>query len=138
MTDINAGMKKFFFLALLLSLLGCTSMEKKVDEHSSSWISRPLSELKQAMKSPDSYASKIDWDETTYPLANGYFIFVEPFRRECFIEWKINQRNIIIGSFAKGRGCGTVHETDADVSVIEKFSPPANDNRKMEQFFHNE
>ncbi len=96
MTDINAGMKKFFFLALLLSLLGCTSMEKKVDEHSSSWISRPLSELKQAMKSPDSYASKIDWDETTYPLANGYFIFVEPFSRECFIEWKINQRNIIM------------------------------------------
>jgi hypothetical protein len=125
MTELSARMKKFCFLALLISLVGCTSMEKKVDEHSSSWISRPLSELKQAMKSPDSYASKIEWDETTYPLANGYYIFVEPFSKDCFIQWKINPRHIIIGYFASGKGCGSGHETDADVSEIEKVSPPA-------------
>ena len=42
-----------------------------VNEHAKNWIARPLSELKQAMKSPDSYASKSGWKETTYPLAMG-------------------------------------------------------------------
>ncbi|MGO9377781.1 MAG: hypothetical protein ACLPN1_01630 [Dissulfurispiraceae bacterium] len=124
MTDLGAGMKKFFFLALLLSIIGCTSMEKKVDEYGSSWISRPLSELKQEMKSPDSYASQIDWDETTYQLANGYYIFVEPFSKDCFIHWKINPKDTIIGYFGKGTGCSSRHETASDdsESVIETIT----------------
>lgn len=130
MADLSAGIKKFFCLALLSSIIGCTSMEQKVDEHGSAWVSRPLAELKQAMKSPDSYASKIDWDETTYKLANGYYVFVEPFSKDCFIQWKINPKDTIIGFFAKGKGCSNMHETDADIresdGEIGKVTRPNN------------
>ncbi len=76
-----------------------------VEDRSRDWITRPLSELKQEMKRPDSYASKIGWKETTYPLANGNFVYVEPVSVDCSVHWKISQSGIIIGYQAKGTGC---------------------------------
>lgn len=125
MDYFNAVMKRFCLAVILLSIIGCTSKEAKVNAHMTSWISRPLSELKIAMKSPDSYASKVDWDETTYQLANGYYIFVEPFSKDCFIHWKINPRDIIIGYFVKGVGCSDAHRNDEDVSEIDRVAPAA-------------
>lgn len=125
MTALRFGMVDICILVLLISIIGCASVEKKIDEYGSSRISRPISEVKQAMKSPDSYASKIDWDETTYPLSNGYYIFVEPFSNDCYIQWKVSPRDTIVGYYAKGKGCGTVRESGPAASEIEKFSPPA-------------
>ena len=97
----NAGCLLF----LIVFLNGCAS-QMAVDEHSSEWIARPLSELKQEMKRPDSYASKKGWKETTYSLANGNYVYVEPIRDDCFMHWEINSGGIIIGYQAKGSGCG--------------------------------
>jgi hypothetical protein len=71
----------------------------------SEWVARPLAELKEEMKKPDSYASKTGWEETTYPLSNGDFVYVEPVSADCSIHWEINQKGIIIGYQAKGKGC---------------------------------
>ena len=76
-----------------------------LEDLSREWIARPLSELKQEMKSPDSYASKIRWKETTYPLANGNFVYIEPVSADCSVHWEVNQGGIIIGYQAKGNGC---------------------------------
>ncbi len=89
-------------------------------EHlSSEWIARPLSELKEAMKSPDSYASKIGWQETNYPLANGNYVFVEPLSDDCAAHWEINKGGIIIGYQAKGSGCGQGGVSGGDDSIIK-------------------
>jgi hypothetical protein len=112
-------------VGLLVLLLGCTSMEKKVEDHGNEWISRPLSEMKQEMKNPNTYASKTNWEETTYPLAKGYFIFVEPFNEDCLIHWKINPRGIILSYFPEGKGCGSPHGTTHETSQIEDVSPHA-------------
>ena len=125
MKDFAKILRKCCMVGLFVLLFGCVSMEKKVGDHGAEWISRPLSELKQAMRNPNTYASNTNWDETSYPLAKGYFIFVEPFNEDCLIHWKINPRDIIIGYFTEGRGCGSVHGTAPDVSEIENVSPPA-------------
>ena len=93
-------------LCFLLSVIayGCAT-PKYVDNHAAEWISRPLAELKQAMNRPDSYASKIGWQETTYSLNNGYYVFVEPLGKECSLHWDINPRDMIVSYRAVGSGC---------------------------------
>jgi hypothetical protein len=125
MKNIANILQMFCIAGLFVLLFGCTSMEKKVGDHGTEWISRPLSELKQAMKKPDSYASKTNWEETSYPLAKGYFIFIEPLNEDCLIHWKINPRDLIIGYFTEGKGCGSVHGSAPNVSAVETVSPPA-------------
>lgn len=93
-----------WLLLYTILLCGCAS-QISLEDHSRYWIARPLSELKQEMKSPDSYASKIGWEETTYPLASGNFVYVEPVRADCAVHWEINKGNIIIGYQAKGKDC---------------------------------
>ncbi|NJD55629.1 MAG: hypothetical protein FIA94_04390 [Nitrospirae bacterium] len=91
-------------LLCMIFLYGCAS-QISLEDLSREWIARPLSELKQEMKSPDSYASRIGWKETTYPLANRNFVFVEPVGANCTVHWEINEGGIIIGYQAKGDGC---------------------------------
>ena len=93
-----------WLLLYLLLLYGCTS-QMSLENLSRDWIARPLSELKQEMKSPDSYASKIGWKETTYPLPNGNFVYIQPVRTDCSVHWEVNQGGTIIGYQAKGNGC---------------------------------
>jgi len=76
-----------------------------LEDLSREWIARPLSELKQEMKSPDSYASRIGWKDTTYPLPNGNFVYIQPVRNDCYVHWEVNQGDTIIGYHAKGNGC---------------------------------
>ena len=95
---------------LLLSLVflyGCAS-HLNLAEHRQEWITRPLSELKQTMSRPDSYASKIGWKETTYQLANKNYVFVEPMSADCSVHWEVNPEDIIVGFRAKGSGCEQV------------------------------
>ena len=54
-----------------------------------------MTELKQEMKSPDSYASKIGWKETTYPLPNRNFVYIEPVSADCSVHWEVNEGGII-------------------------------------------
>jgi hypothetical protein len=63
-------LKAVWFLLYIILLYGCAS-KMSLEDLSRDWIAKPLSELNQEMKSPDSYASKIGWKETTYQLTNG-------------------------------------------------------------------
>ncbi len=93
-----------WLLLYIILLYGCAS-QLSLENLSRDWIARPLSELKQEMKSPDSYASKIGWKDTTYPLPNGNFVYIQPVSADCFVHWEVNQSSIIIGYQAKGNGC---------------------------------
>src|SRR5512135_1365765 len=105
-------------LLYTILLYGCAS-QMSIEDLSRDWIAKPLSELKQEMKSPDSYASKIGWKETTYPLANSNFVYVEPVSVDCSVHWEISQSGIIIGYQAKGNGCKQVGVSD-DHNIIKQ------------------
>lgn len=117
-------MRKFSSLfGVVLSMLSVVSLfacshHLYIEEHTNEWLARPLSELKEDMKRPDSYASKIKWEETTYPLSNGYYVFVEPIADGCSIHWDVNNRDRIIGYRAVGSECehksGSSNATSAD------------------------
>jgi hypothetical protein len=96
--------KAWCLLFFIVFLNGCSS-RISIEEHSNEWVARPLAELKQEMKRPDSYASKIGWKEATYVLANGNFVYIEPISADCSVYWEINSGDIIIGYTAKGIGC---------------------------------
>ncbi len=106
-----------WILLYIVLLYGCAS-QKSFEDFGRNWITRPLSERKQEMKSPDSYASKIGWKETTYPLANGNSVYVEPVGADCSIHWEVNQGGIIIGYQAKGNGCRQGGVSD-DYNIIK-------------------
>lgn len=97
---LKTGLPAFFLI-----LLNACATQATIDEHAREWIDRPVKELKQEMKRPDSYASEIGWKETTYTLANGNYVYVEPFRNDCAIHWEINSNGLIIGYQAKGINC---------------------------------
>ncbi len=92
-------------LLLFIILVGGCASHMSHEDLSSQWIARPLAELKEKMKDPDSYASKTGWKETTYPLSNGDYVYVEPINADCFIHWEVNPKDIIIGYQAKGESC---------------------------------
>jgi len=122
---MNIYTKKWYCLLLLVFLSACAS-QVRVEELSSEWIARPLQELKQAMKSPDSYASKIGWQEKTYPLANGYYAFVEPISPDCSIHWSVNQRDIIVDYRAKGSGCVRTSSPSSENNIQNMTKPTDN------------
>jgi hypothetical protein len=114
--------KKWSFLVLVVLLCGCGA-RLYVEEHGNQWISRPLSELQQEMSSPESYASKIQWQEKTYPLANGYYMFVEPLSPDCFMHWDINPRDKIVGYRAVGSGCEQKRSESSVSDKLESITP---------------
>ncbi len=114
--------KKCSFLLLFVFCLSCSS-HLYVEERANEWISRPLADLKQSMSRPDSYASKIGWQETTYPLANGYYVFVQPIGKECLIHWKINPRDIIVDYSSSGSSCE--QKDTGHVDNFQKITPPS-------------
>jgi hypothetical protein len=118
----NISFAALYFVISLLLLAGCATSQVPVEDIGNNWVSRPLAELKQSMKDPDSYASKIHWKEKTYPLANGYYAFVEPIAPDCVIHWRINQRDIIVGYQAEGSGCKS-EESESKTTNIWNLSP---------------
>ncbi|MEW5744939.1 MAG: hypothetical protein AB1805_05835 [Nitrospirota bacterium] len=111
----------YFFALFLIFLYGCAS-QATLDEHEREWIARPLTELKQEMSRPGSYASKTGWKESVYPLANGNSVYIEPFAKDCFVHWEVNPRGTIIGYRAEGSGC--VQAASADNNSPRSTTAP--------------
>ena len=114
---------KWCILLLLLFPTGCAH-KLSVESLSNEWIARPLADLKQHMQSPDSYAAKTGWQEKTYPLANGYYAYVEPLSPDCSIHWSVNQRDIIVDYRAIGSGCQRAAD-EASEDNMQKITKPA-------------
>lgn len=105
-------------LLFFVFIYGCTST-KYLEIHTNEWVARPLSELKKSMNKPDSYASKTGWKETTYPLANGNYVFVEPLNKDCSVHWEVSQRGTIVG-FKTASGC-----KDSGSNAMEQITAPS-------------
>ena len=71
------------------------------------WVGQPIEGIRQRISRKGSYASSIGWEETTYPLDNGNWVYVEPdgVDRDCFIHWEVNPEGIIVGVRTEGKGC---------------------------------
>jgi hypothetical protein len=98
---------------LSLFLLCACSSQIPLEDLSRQWLARPLSELKEEMKSPNSYDSKIGWKETTYPLANGNFVYIEPISADCSVHWEINESGLIVGIKSRGSYCKEREESNS-------------------------
>ena len=108
MTSIRHYFHFFLLVSTLWSLSGCLSQIPSLKQYRKSWLGHPIEELKEATARPngyDSYAKEIGWKETTYPLTNGNWVYVELDRKDCFIHWEVNSQGIIVDSRAEGRGC---------------------------------
>ncbi|HMK43251.1 MAG TPA: hypothetical protein VK445_03860 [Dissulfurispiraceae bacterium] len=96
---------------------GCAA-QRSLDAHGMEWVTRPVAELKQSLASPNSYASKIRWQERTYPLASGNSVFVEPFDDKCLIHWEVAKNGIIIGMLRTEGDCPKeTTSTDSPLNV---------------------
>ncbi len=114
-----------FSLMCLLFAVACASSQKSIEARGNEWIARTLPELKQAMASPASYASKIRWKESTYPLVTGDFVFIEPIEANCSIHWKVRPSGLIFDYQAVGKGCGPQSQAPgASESLEERLTKP--------------
>lgn len=93
------------FVMLVFLSQGCLSQIASFEEGVKGTIGRPLSELKATLARPESYPSRIGWQEKTYKLDNGNLVYVEPVRPDCFIHWEVNPEGIIIGYKTEGKRC---------------------------------
>jgi hypothetical protein len=81
--------------ALLLS--GCLHDIPPIGEYTENKIGHPIEKQKMRVADPGSYASRIGWQEKTYKLDNGNWVYVEPDSKNCFIHWEVNPEGTIIG-----------------------------------------
>jgi|GEM_PF-1198462 len=118
MATIGPGLAVSLFL-----LFGCGAGNQAVfiEDHGHEYTARHISELKEYMNSPESYASKVKWKEKIYPMADGYYGFVEPIGKDCDMHWRVNQRNKIVGYDIKGSGCDTTTKSDLELSNIQSI-----------------
>lgn len=92
------------FAMFAFIICGCSSQIVSLQEHTKSWVGRPVEDLKSIMSRPNSYASRIGWKERTYSLDNGNSVFVEPEPR-CLIYYEVNTMGIIVGYRTEGSQC---------------------------------
>lgn len=86
-------------------LSGCVSQVPTLDEWAAQNLQRPVTELEALDARPQSYAARIHWQRTTYPLDNGDWIYVHPDRPDCQIHFRVDPRGIIVGYTPVGDGC---------------------------------
>lgn len=110
----------------LLFVSACASPQRSIESRGEEWISRTLPELKEAMARPDSYATKIRWKESTYPLVNNDIVFIEPVDSECFIHWKVRPSGLIVGYKAVGKACEPKPGTPGAAETLqERLTKPS-------------
>jgi len=95
------------WLGLMVVLQGCPTIPS-LKNYTKGWVGRPIEELKEVDALPsvyDDYAMRIGWQETTYRLDNGNWVYVQLDSKDCFIHWEVNPQGIIVGSRTEGKGC---------------------------------
>ncbi|MEZ5564273.1 MAG: hypothetical protein R3F24_01595 [Gammaproteobacteria bacterium] len=83
---------------------GCSQIPH-LDEYANELVGQNISVLRELVAAPQSYGSRAGWQEKTYTLANGHWVYVEPDRKNCEIHYEVNGENIIIGYTPVGSGC---------------------------------
>ncbi len=89
-----------FFSVILLN--GCLSNIASIEEYSKYSLGRDIKEKQTIVSDSHSYAARIGWEEKTYQLDNGNWVYVEPDSKNCFIHWEVNPQGIIVGYKLEG------------------------------------
>ncbi len=93
--------QRWLLLGVLLGLCGCLSQIPFKREYTKSWVGEPIERVRQM-------DSREGWKETTYPLDNGNWVYVELAGvggKDCFIHYEVNPGGIIVGARTEGKGC---------------------------------
>lgn len=91
----------------LLSGLGACSASQipTLDDYAGDLVGRDISVVQDLVRRPTSHATSIGWQERTYTLPNGHWVYVEPDRANCEIHYEVDGENIIVGYTPMGAGC---------------------------------
>ena len=97
-------------LVLLLlpfsGLAACSASQiPPLKEYADSVVGRDISVVAVPVKKQGSHASTVGWQEKTYTLPNGHWVYVEPDRANCEIHYEVNGEDIIVGYTPMGTGC---------------------------------
>ncbi len=98
-------MKKFFkvilFTLLIVSLAGCQTVSKKIDDTTakeekelSKWLNKPEEDLKSFYGQPD----KVEFLKTRN---RNYVYITEKYKIKCERKFEVNPRNIVVGFRSK-------------------------------------
>ena len=74
-------------------------------EYGDSALGLNISVVRDLGRRPTSYASRSGWQEKTYTLPNGHWVYVEPDRQNCEIHYEVDGNDIIVGYTPVGTGC---------------------------------
>ena len=92
-------------LLLTIALDGCASQIPTIKDWADPLIGRNVAALRALAKPPESYSSQVGWQEKTYTLASGHWVYVQPDRPNCEIHFEVNGEDMIVGYTPVGRGC---------------------------------
>lgn len=92
------------FVAQILN--GClVSQIQPVSKIANDMIGEPLDRIIAINEAPESYASRIKWQEKKYKQPDGGWIYITPMRRDCLVEWHTNSNGIVTGYKTIGERC---------------------------------
>jgi hypothetical protein len=83
----------------------CGAQIPALKEDAGSAVGLDVAAVRAVVRHPNSYATRIGWQEQTYTLPNGHWVYVEPDRPHCEIHYEVNGEDIIVAYTPVGRGC---------------------------------
>jgi hypothetical protein len=92
-------------IALLIASYSCSGQMQPDSEFAGYSVGRPIDDYKALVRKPGSYASRTGWQEKTYELPNGNWVYVAPLGRDCLIYWEVNKAGTIVGYKLEGTRC---------------------------------
>ena len=94
-------------LLLLTVGMGACSFSQipTLKEYAEGLIGQNVAVIQALTEGPNSYATRIGWQEKTYTLANGHWVYVQPDRPNCDIHFEVSGEDVIVGYTPVGTGC---------------------------------
>ena len=94
-------LKVILFTLLIVSLAGCQTVSKKIDDTTakeekelSKWLNKPEEDLKSFYGQPD----KVEFLRTRN---RNYVYFTEKYKIKCERKFEVNPKNIVVGFSSK-------------------------------------
>ena len=89
-----------------LILAACSSSQvPDLRDYAGSLVGRGIDVVRQLVRRPGSHADTVGWQERTYTLPNGHWVYVEPDRANCEIHYEVDGQDVIVDYTLVGRGC---------------------------------
>ena len=93
-------------LLLTVGIAACSSSQiQPLKAYGESAIGLNIAVIRDLTEGPNSYATRVGWQEKTYSLPNGRWVYVQPDRPNCEIHFEVNGADIIVGYTPVGTGC---------------------------------